>query len=435
MRIIKKRTFLTVVTSAVLCFQLLGCALQGPGRPIHVADYDDTIRVACVGDSITYGSSIKDRLNNCYPARLGRMLGNKWQVRNFGVSAATMLKKGDKPYWEQKAFRDVQTYDPHVIVIKLGTNDTKPHNWKHKDEFICDCEDMIDVFRSLPSGPRIWICYPVPAFPERWGISDKRIKNEVIPRLKKISRRTETPIIDLYRALSGRPELFRDSIHPDAEGANLIAKAVYKTLTGRQFTEDTGQPDLPRVLIIGDSISIGYFNPAKELLNGKARVYHNPGNAQHTANGLEKLNIWLGRTKWDVIHFNFGLHDVKYVDEQGKAVAVEQGKQQIPIDRYEKNIEKLTITLKRTGAKIIFATTTPVPEGAGSRIKGDADTYNAVATRIMKKHNIPVNDLYALALPRLHQIQRQKNVHFHVEGSRLLAEQVAGSIIKALEEK
>jgi lysophospholipase L1-like esterase len=187
------------------------------------------------------------------------------------------------------------------------------------------------------------------------------------------------------------------------------------------------------VLIIGDSISIGYFEPVKQLLEGKAEVYHNPGNAAHTANGLARLDEWLGGRHWDVIHFNHGLHDLKYIDGDGKLVAPNEGTQQIPIADYARNLEEMVRRLKKTGTTLIFATTTPVPEGSAGRVKGDAERYNRAALPIMKKHRVRVNDLYAFALPRLDAIQRPKNVHFTEEGSRLLAEQVARSIRAALD--
>jgi len=188
-----------------------------------------------------------------------------------------------------------------------------------------------------------------------------------------------------------------------------------------------------RVLIIGDSISIGYFEPTKALLGEKADVYHNPGNAQHTVHGLAQLEAWLGETPWDVIHFNHGLHDLKYADERGRLVAVTEGKQQIPINEYARNLEALTLRLKQTGAALIFATTTPVPEGARGRVKGDEVRYNKVAREIMTRHKVPVNDLYSFALARLDAIQQPKNVHFTDEGSQQLAEQVARYIGLAIE--
>jgi lysophospholipase L1-like esterase len=425
------------IVAALVIFSLptLSCTSYDSSKPIHVEDYTQTIRVACIGDSITYGYSIKNRIKDSYPAQLGRMLGEKWQVRNFGVSGATMLKKGDLPYWDQQAFKDALAYNPNVVIIKLGTNDTKPQNWKYKDQFAADYADMIDRFAELPSKPRIWICKPVPAYGERWGISETIIKNEAIPLIDRIAHNKNVPVIDLHDPLSGKPELFPDQIHPNAEGAYCIAKEIYTVLTGKTWTRKFEPTPLPNVLIIGDSISIGYFKPLQEKLKDVAVVTHNEGNAQHTAYGLKKLDQWLGDTRWDVIHFNFGLHDLKYIDEQGRNTSVETGKQQVPIDQYERNLDEIVKRLKKTGAKLIFATTTPVPDGTKIRVKGDAAIYNSAAVRVMKKHGVPINDLYSFALPRLKEIQRESNVHFYPKGSEQLAEQCATSILEVLEEQ
>ena len=188
----------------------------------------------------------------------------------------------------------------------------------------------------------------------------------------------------------------------------------------------------PRVLIIGDSISIGYFEPTKQLLAGKAEVYHNAGNAGHTRNGLAQLDTWLGDAPWDVIHFNHGLHDLKYVDAKGNLVPPDQGTQVMSVDEYARNLEQIVKRLRQTRAKLIFATTTPVPDGAAGRIKGDVERYNRAALGVMKRYGVRVNDLYTFVLPRLASLQRPSNVHFTEEGSRLLAQQVANSIVAAL---
>ena len=420
---------------AILSLSVVGCARLDSSRPVCAECYSETIRLACVGDSITYGSDIKFRARDSYPAQLGRMLGDKWQVRNFGVGGATMLKDGDKPYGEQQAFADVLAYNPHVVIIKLGTNDTKPRNWKFKEDFVSDYCEMIDQFADLPAESRIWICNPVPAYSDRWGISESRIRDEVIPLTGKVARKRDVPVIDLYEALNGKPELFPDLIHPNAEGAYHVAREAYAALTGRQVTGEYAEPAPAKVLIIGDSISIGYFKPVQEMLEGRAIAGHNPGNAAHSANGLARLDEWLGDTKWDVIHFNHGLHDLKYIDEKSKNVLVDKGKQQIPIDQYEKNLDEMVRRLKKTGAKLIFANTTPVPDGTGIRVKGDAKIYNVAAERVMKKHGVPVNDLYSFSMARLEKIQRPRNVHFFPEGSRLLGEQVVEYITKALDEQ
>ena len=183
-------------------------------------------RIACVGDSITFGAAIKDRVKNCYPAQLGRMLGEKFEVRNFGVNGATLLKKGDKPYWKLKAYANARDFQPEVVVIKLGTNDSKPHNWKHKEEYVADYVALIESFRKLASKPVVWMCYPVPANPGRWGNTDKVMKEDVMPRLDEVAKKSGCKVIDLYSALSDKKEMFPDLVHPNAKGATLIAEAV-----------------------------------------------------------------------------------------------------------------------------------------------------------------------------------------------------------------
>ena len=192
---------------------------------------------------------------------------------------------------------------------------------------------------------------------------------------------------------------------------------------------------LPKVLIIGDSISIGYTPPLTEMLRGKAEVIHNPGNAAHSAYGLENLGAWLDNTKWDVIHFNHGLHDLKYVDASGKNVSDKAlGHQQIPVEQYGNNMEAVVSRLKETGAKLIFATTTPFPENTNGplRMAADAARYNTAALEVMNKHGVTVNDLYAFALPRLAKLQRPLNVHFTDIGSEALARETAKPILQAL---
>jgi acyl-CoA thioesterase-1 len=216
--------------------------------------------------------------------------------------------------------------------------------------------------------------------------------------------------------------------------APIILVTCFMGCASAPQAESVDETGPAQVLIIGDSISIGYFEPTKELLADVAEVYHNVGNAQHTAHGLARLDEWLGDTRWDVIHFNHGLHDLKYIDEKGKRVDPSVGRQQIPIEDYRRNLDALVRRLKKTRAKLIFATTTPVPEGAMGRVPGDSKRYNAAALAVMKKRKIPVNDLYAFALARLDSIQRPRDVHFTKEGSRLLAEEVARHVREALED-
>ena len=218
--------------AAASVFLMVGCGSLGPSGFIREADYSETIRVACVGNSVTYGEKIRNREKNSYPVQLGELLGERWDVRNFGVTGATLLKKGDMPYWKQPAFYSAQKFEPHVVIIMLGTNDTKPQNWKRARAFVDDYVEMIRTFAELKSRPRIWICYPVPAYPGRLGIRDSIINPEVLAKIDQIAAKTGCPIIDLYKALSGKPQLFPDKIHPNAAGAREMAETIYTALTG-----------------------------------------------------------------------------------------------------------------------------------------------------------------------------------------------------------
>lgn len=181
---------------------------------------------------------------------------------------------------------------------------------------------------------------------------------------------------------------------------------------------------LPRVLLIGDSISMGYTLAVRELLAGKANVHRPPTNCGPTIRGVEQIDAWLGDGPWDVIHFNFGLHDLKIMDD---------GKHQVALDQYEQNLRKLVERMQKTKAKLIWCSTTPVPESSSPpRHNADVLAYNAAAKKIMDEQGIAIDDLYAFALPQLAKIQLPNNVHFSPEGSKVLARQVAESIEKAI---
>lgn len=197
---------------------------------------------------------------------------------------------------------------------------------------------------------------------------------------------------------------------------------------------------LPRVLLIGDSISMGYTVPVRDRLKGKANVHRPLTNAGPTTRGLAELDNWLAAAntggpsdrKWDVIHFNFGLHDLKYADGKGTIADVTTGKQQVPPAEYERNLRELVKRLRATDAALVWCSTTPVPEGTTGRIAGDEVRYNDVAARVMKEGGVATNDLFAFSKARLADIQRPANVHFSDEGSTVLAEQVAEAIVAAL---
>jgi lysophospholipase L1-like esterase len=193
---------------------------------------------------------------------------------------------------------------------------------------------------------------------------------------------------------------------------------------------------LPRVLLIGDSISIGYTLPVREGLKGKANVHRPQANCGPTTNGLKNIDAWLGDKKWDVIHFNWGLHDLKYLGPNGENLQDPndpKNHQQVPPAEYEKNLTKLVERLKKTEAKLIWRNTTPVPEGAKGRVVGDSAKYNEIAAKVMKEQGVRIHDMFGFVKPKQDKIMLKANVHFSKEGSKELATDVVNVITKALE--
>ncbi|MEO7427075.1 MAG: GDSL-type esterase/lipase family protein [Fibrobacteria bacterium] len=199
------------------------------------------IKWACIGNSITEGSGA----STSYPLRLGTKLGPAFQIENDGVSGCTLLKSGDKPYWTQGKLANVFALKPDIITIKLGTNDSKSYNWGHKAEFARDLQSLIDTLGRISPKPQIWLCLPVPAFTNTYGISGTIIENEQIPLIKQVAQTNNLNVIDCHTLLLKKSALFPDGVHPNDEGADSIATAIF-----RAFKEKA-----TRVACIGNSIT------------------------------------------------------------------------------------------------------------------------------------------------------------------------------------
>ena len=187
----------------------------------------DAIRVACIGNSITDGHGIEMASQYGYPALLQKALGSDYWVKNFGVSGRTMLNKGDVAYMNEQAWRDAQAFQPDIAIIKLGTNDTKPQNWKYSSEFKQDLEQMIKALGKA----KIILCTPIPAFKDSWNINDSIIVNGVIPIQKQVAKKNGLQLIDLHTLMLNDEELIQpDGIHPNEKGvakmAEIIAAAI-----------------------------------------------------------------------------------------------------------------------------------------------------------------------------------------------------------------
>jgi hypothetical protein len=217
---------------------------------------------------------------------------------------------------------------------------------------------------------------------------------------------------------------------PDQPG-KVTPPAAHKPrkVADPSLTPITDAPGLPRVLLIGDSISMGYTLPVRALLKGQANVHRIPTNGGSTKDGVAHIDEWLGNGKWEVIHFNWGLHDLKRMKDGKLNLA---GDQVSTLAEYEANLRVLVKQMQVSGAKLIWATTTPVPEGSDGRPAREELKYNAVASRVMKDLGVPTDDLHACCLPNLAEWQLPKNVHFKPNGSDGLAEQAAAEIKAAL---
>jgi lysophospholipase L1-like esterase len=235
------------------------------------------IKVACIGNSITYGYGLSSPSTQSYPSKLQDLLGNGYIVSNFGVSSRTMLKNGNKPYWIEAAYTQAKAINPDIVIIMLGTNDSKLNtNWTpYKNEFYDDYVDMINSFRTLTSQPEVYICLVPPAYKEIWEISDITIKNEVNPKIKQVAIDEGISLIDMYNYMSNKSSMFlSDGIHPNSTGASEIAYYIFQILS-------TPKPSITQennMLIAPESANYQWYlfgNPIDEASGGKNQIISN----------------------------------------------------------------------------------------------------------------------------------------------------------------
>ena len=204
---------------------------------------DGQIRVACVGDSVTYGFGIPRFKKSSYPAALQKLLGDEYCVNNYGFSGRTACLLGDRPYQTETLFTKSREFSPDIVVILLGANDSKTFNWNaevggdrvYPEQFGKDLIELISTYKALPSNPKVYVATPLPANADssgkvRYSIQPDVIRDEIVPIVKEIAVETSTDLIDLYPVFDGKTELFSDGLHPTAEGASLLAQTVFEAI-------------------------------------------------------------------------------------------------------------------------------------------------------------------------------------------------------------
>ncbi|RZM25505.1 MAG: sialate O-acetylesterase, partial [Pedobacter sp.] len=210
----------------VICLMLLQLNLMAQNKPL---------KVACIGNSVTYGHLLKDPSREAYPAVLQNLLGANYEVGNFGLSGATLLKKGHNPYYKTKAFSAAMDFHPDMAIVHLGLNDTDPRDWPDfRDDFAPDYAWLIDTLRKKNPEVKIYICRLTPIFSEhpRFKSGTRNWYWQIQDLIPQISYANKTGLIDLNTPLYARPDLFPDNLHPDKEGAKIIAQTVYANVTG-----------------------------------------------------------------------------------------------------------------------------------------------------------------------------------------------------------
>lgn len=194
---------------------------------------DGQIKVACVGDSITYGCTVKNRSKNNYPAVLGRMLGDKYCVNNFGYTNRTAIKDADYPYTKETLYQQSLDFKPDVVVIMLGSNDTKKNNW-NKEKFTKDYCEILDSYLNSASKPEVYLLVPTPFFEIRgkvmWQLRKDIMIHEVYPAIKKIASDKSIHLIDMSKSFENRRELFSDGVHPNSKGSKKFAEIVFESI-------------------------------------------------------------------------------------------------------------------------------------------------------------------------------------------------------------
>lgn len=220
-------SMLALLTCLCGLLPLSGCVQKRPRE-----DDNGKLRVACVGDSITFGFDLPRREETCYPAVLNGLLGERFVVENFGAPGAGVLRQGELPYLRLEEYARATAFRPNVVLVLLGTNDGKARNRRLlEDDFVTDYRVLLDSFRQLPSAPVVFACLPPPVFGvNESGIDPALVNMEVVARVRQAAKAACVPVIDLHTPLIGHAAWFPDGVHPSREGAALLATSIHAAI-------------------------------------------------------------------------------------------------------------------------------------------------------------------------------------------------------------
>lgn len=221
-----------VVLAGIIVFVLFYIGVINSYHPMKKPK-ENQIRIACVGDSITYGCMLRNRGKNNYPAVLNRLLGENYCVNNFGYTDRTAIKSGDLPYTNERLYRQSLDFNPNIVVFLLGSNDSKEKNW-NEEKFIKDYKEILDSYLALDSLQKLYILIPPPLFEVRgkvpYSLRQEVVEKEIRPAIRSIAKEKGIERIDIYEIFKGRKDLFADGVHPNPKGSKLLAETVYQAI-------------------------------------------------------------------------------------------------------------------------------------------------------------------------------------------------------------
>ncbi len=265
-----------------------------------------TIRISCVGNSITAGSRLANPKQDAYPAQLQQLLGNKYEVSNFGVGGRTVIKDCDRSYMATPAYQDALKSNPDIVTIKLGTNDSRLPYRLQIDSFMADYKTLIHSFQHLPTHPRIILLLPVTSYlADTMRQTEQAIAKLILPRIRQVAYEEKLELVDMHSITAGMPATFPDSLHPDPAGAAIIAKRLYETIIHKTYNSF----DIFKKIKAPFTVSSFYgYDCADFTFNGRKAKIVKPRRAAEGMPWIWRARFWGVEPQTDIALLDRGFH-------------------------------------------------------------------------------------------------------------------------------